>query len=132
VTVSVSTVMVLGGSVDGFGLVPVKLVKDRRARSDAAREALGARGLFPPSGFTTTVLEEPSSQLPSPSFAAGSVFFFWSRFCSSILGQSGDPRTGPIDGVVGTLLSATVSSGLAPVLGPRPGTRKVDLGMPAS
>lgn len=66
--------------------------------------------------------EDASPALPSPSFAvdeSGRDSTFCSSEATSIFCSAGDVTTGSIDGVVGTLFSATVSRVLVPVLGPR-------------
>ena len=128
-TGSVSMVIVLGGSFSGLILPALRLVKDRLASSEAGLDALGALDLRPFSVLFEFDLDGPSPPLPSPSLVSGvSVFgsFRGSRAWASIFWSNGDAGTGPIDGVVGTLLSATVSRALVPALGPRPEERRLE------
>ena len=126
-TGSVSTVIVLGGSDEALGFPVLRLVKDRFASSEAGLDALGALDLWPFSALLAFDLDGPSPPLPSPSLAtdvSGCGSVRWSRGWTAIFWSDGEAGTGPIDGVVGRLLSATVSRALGPAPGPRPKERR--------
>ena len=101
--------MVLGGS-GGFGFDVVKLVSERFARLVAGRIVLEFGIFLALSVLLVTGLLSPSP-LPSPSFATefSEAVSALAREDTSILESEPGLRTGPIDGEVGTLLSATVS-----------------------
>jgi hypothetical protein len=123
VTGSVSTVIVRGGPAV-LGLEVVKLVNDRLAKFEAGRLAVEVNGFFELSALSVLVLPSPSP-LASPSLlveAREAVSAVSGRIPSK-LEVVAEVRIGPIDGVVGTLPSSTVSRLLVCALAPRAGVR---------
>lgn len=126
-TVSVSTVIVRGGSIVDFVLVPERFVNDLFARFVvAAREAVDSFASLlalasdsAVASFAAVVLSLIDSSLAIGARAgveADDSVFVILRFASAI-----GSDIGPIEGVLGTLLSATVSSREFDVLAPLPG-----------